>query len=224
MDITNKTHKQRAHELSAELKRILSKNYGIGCISVDAKNIILLIDIIFKNWVREKLIENRECEENVRNSNARTSLFGSSLFGMCSDKTDLDIICLAPETINYDDFFQSFIKELQKIDGIQECRKIENAFVPIIKMNINNVDVDLLFAAFPGFVVPDDEAILQEKCCGKMDKVSVRSLNGLQNSMKIMEMISKNNKNSKFQWALSTIKIWAKGQYFVVVLFHLNYI
>ncbi len=73
--------------------------------------------------------------------------FGSFKLGVHFPHADLDLICLFPTYISKDDFFTDFMEVLIKEEGAQEVLDVVDSRVPIIKMEFNGFQIDLLYAA-----------------------------------------------------------------------------
>ena len=54
---------------------------------------------------------------------------------------DIDTLLVAPRHINRDDFFSSFKELLEKEKGVQNVRAIPDAFVPVIKLEYEKIEV-----------------------------------------------------------------------------------
>ena len=54
---------------------------------------------------------------------------------------DIDMLCVAPRHIDRSDFFRDFYATLERHPHIDGLHKVENAFVPVIKLKFDNVKV-----------------------------------------------------------------------------------
>ena len=63
---------------------------------------------------------------------------------MCpTPDADIDVLLVAPRHIDRDDFFSSFYKLLLQDKGVANVQAIESAFVPIIKLQLEEVKVTI---------------------------------------------------------------------------------
>lgn len=115
-------------------------------------------------------------------------------------------------------------------------RAVEEAFVPVIKMTFDGIEIDLLFArlalkGIPGmfrsyflyltiiiqFVIiflniSDSLDLRDDMLLKNLDKKCVRSLNGCRVTDEILRLVP-NMEN--FRLTLRAIKLWAKRTYFL---------
>ena len=54
---------------------------------------------------------------------------------------DIDTLLVAPRHIDRDDFFSSFYELLLQEKGVAGIRAIEDAFVPVIKLEFEGIEV-----------------------------------------------------------------------------------
>ena len=72
--------------------------------------------------------------------------FGSYRLGVHNKGADIDTLCVAPRHILREDYFSSFLELLRGRDEVTELRAVPDAFVPVIKMSFDGIDIDLTFA------------------------------------------------------------------------------
>jgi poly(A) polymerase len=54
---------------------------------------------------------------------------------------DIDTLCVAPRHVDRSDFFSSFQELLRNQPEVKELRAVEEAFVPVIKMSFDGIEV-----------------------------------------------------------------------------------
>uniref|UniRef100_A0A0K6S9T4 polynucleotide adenylyltransferase n=1 Tax=Chromera velia CCMP2878 TaxID=1169474 RepID=A0A0K6S9T4_9ALVE len=137
-------------------------------------------------------------------------VFGSfSLFkGYPMPHSDLDCLCLAPNSVSRDDFFKKLSLRLKKKLHLPNVTLIERAHVPIMKFTLEDVDFDLLFAALPLEVLEGPrEAILSDTVLLGLDAVTARSLNGPRTANALLKMVPNQD---VFGQVLRFVKAWAR--------------
>lgn len=86
---------------------------------------------------------------------------------------------------------------------------MEEAFVPVIKMNFDGIEIDLLFARLNLKEIPDNFDLRDDSLLKNLDPKCVRSLNGCRVTDEILRLVP-NIEN--FRLALRAIKLWAKSK------------
>ncbi|ESN96864.1 hypothetical protein HELRODRAFT_86007 [Helobdella robusta] len=141
------------------------------------------------------------------NLGAKVYTFGSYRLGINAKGADMDMLCVVPRHINRNDFFDSFMDILKKEPGINDLRGIVDAFVPVIKMTFDGIEIDMLFSRLALTEVKDTQNLRDDNILRNLDQKCVRSLNGCRNTDEILHLVS--NIDS-FRITLRAIKLWAK--------------
>jgi len=93
---------------------------------------------------------------------------------------------------------------------VSELNVVQEAFVPVIKMVFNEVQIDLLFARIEHKEVGDElQSLLDNNILRNCDKESIRSLNGCRVTDIILQLVP--NKEH-FRTTLRCVKLWAKNR------------
>ena len=176
----------------------------------DRENIIRKIDTLFKTWVM-KICSKQGLAESTSNQVGGIALpLGSYMFGSQDEETDLDILCLAPVYVSRTHFFTSFKEELAKFPGIKHLNAIETAFVPIIKLVVNDVQIDLLFARLQYCQIPDNFNLMDTSLIKQLDPKCIRSINGYKVTMDILNSVPN---FETFKLTLKAVKFWARQRF-----------
>ena len=85
---------------------------------------------------------------------------------------------------------------------------IPDAFVPVIKLEFESIEMDLLFARLAQPFVSSKPDLLDVSLLKNLDPKCVRSLNGCRVTDAILSLVP--NQES-FRYALRAIKLWAKS-------------
>ncbi|EDW74821.2 uncharacterized protein Dwil_GK15696 [Drosophila willistoni] len=169
--------------------------------------ILAKLNTLVKQWVKEISVSKNMPEAAAEKLGGKIYTFGSYRLGVHHKGADIDALCVAPRNIERTDYFQSFFEVLKKQPEVTECRSVEEAFVPVIKMNFDGIEIDLLFARLSLKEIPDDFDLRDDNLLKNLDPRSVRSLNGCRVTDEILALVP-NIEN--FRLALRTIKLWAK--------------
>ncbi|KAL9920998.1 poly(A) polymerase hiiragi isoform 1-T2 [Glossina fuscipes fuscipes] len=169
--------------------------------------ILAKLNTLVKQWVKDVSIAKNMPEAAAEKLGGKIYTFGSYRLGVHHKGADIDALCVAPRNIERSDYFSSFFELLKKQSEVTECRAVEEAFVPVIKMNFDGIEIDLLFARLSLKEIPDDFDLRDDNLLKNLDPRSVRSLNGCRVTDEILSLVP-NIEN--FRLALRSIKLWAK--------------
>jgi poly(A) polymerase len=120
---------------------------------------------------------------------------------------DIDTLLIAPRHIDRRDFFTSFVDVLRRQPEVCDLRAIEEAFVPVIKLTFDGIELDMLFARLSLSSIPDTLDLKDDKLLLNLDQHSVRSLNGCRVADEILDLVPN---HETFKSTLRVIKLWAK--------------
>lgn len=148
--------------------------------------------------------------ETASKLGGRIHTFGSYRLGVHSPGADIDALCIAPRNVTREEFFGMFTEVLKKQSEVTECRAIEEAFVPVVKMNFDGIEIDLLFARLALKEIPDDFDLSDDMLLKNLDQKCVRSLNGCRVTDEILRLVPI---IESYRLALRAIKLWAKREF-----------
>lgn len=103
---------------------------------------------------------------------------------------------------------------------VEKMTPVPDAFVPIIKMELAGVSIDLLFARLVIPSVPMNLDLKNNDYLRGLDEKEVRSLNGTRVADEILELVPQ---QKTFRIALRAIKLWAQRELRLVHLLVLVY-
>ncbi|XP_050071883.1 poly(A) polymerase type 3 [Anopheles maculipalpis] len=169
--------------------------------------ILAKLNTLVKQWVRDVSIAKNMPEAMAEKLGGKIYTFGSYRLGVHHKGADIDALCVAPRNIERSDYFGSFFDLLKQQPEVTECRAVEEAFVPVIKMNFDGIEIDLLFARLALKEIPDNFDLRDDMLLKNLDQKSVRSLNGCRVTDEILRLVPNID---NFRLALRTIKLWAK--------------
>lgn len=80
-------------------------------------------------------------------------------------------------------------------------------FVPVIKMKMDGIPVDLLFVSLDLDSIPEDIDMLDDRYLRGLDESSVRSCNGVRVTERILQLVPN---QERFRTTLIAVKHWAR--------------
>ncbi|KAF2276848.1 Poly(A) polymerase [Westerdykella ornata] len=146
----------------------------------------------------------------IENAGGKIFTFGSYALGVYGPSSDIDTLVVAPKHVNMADFFDVFpetFKEMSDPKDITEFHPVEDAYVPIIKMEYCGVSIDLIFASLPSMSsIPPDLSLLDRSLLRGLDDTAMRSVNGTRVTAEMLDAVPQ---VKSFRHALRAIKLWS---------------
>jgi poly(A) polymerase len=111
---------------------------------------------LVKDWIKEVSIKKNMPPNVAEQVGGKIYTFGSYRLGVHQKGADIDALCVAPRHVDRSDYFSSFFELLKVQPEVSELRAVEDAFVPVIKMQFDGVEIDMLFARLALKEIPPD--------------------------------------------------------------------
>ncbi|KAL5009418.1 hypothetical protein ScPMuIL_014999 [Solemya velum] len=166
------------------------------------------VNTLVKDWIKDVSREkNNVPESKIDTFGGKVCTFGSYRLGVNTKGADIDTLCVAPRHVERSDFFGSFYERLKQLSDIKNLHAVEEAYVPVIKMVFDGIELDMLFARLALPQVREDINLSEVSLLRNLDQKCVRSLNGSRVTDAILNLVP--NKES-FRMTLRAIKLWAK--------------
>lgn len=172
--------------------------------------ILAKLNTLANGFIKDLSITQNVPVETASKLGGRIHTFGSYRLGVHSPGADIDALCVAPRNVTREEFFTMFTEVLKKQAEVTECRAIEEAFVPVVKMNFDGIEIDLLFARLALKEIPEDFDLSDDMLLKNLDQKCVRSLNGCRVTDEILRLVPI---IESYRLALRAIKLWAKSEY-----------
>ncbi|XP_076463451.1 poly(A) polymerase beta-like [Babylonia areolata] len=170
--------------------------------------VLARINELVREWIKDvSRNKNNIPESKINTFGGKVFTFGSYRLGVHTKGADIDTLCVAPRHVERSDFFKSFVELMKNQIEVKELRAVEEAFVPVIKMTYDGIELDMLFARLALPTIPEDIDLRHEIHLKNLDEKSVRSLNGCRVTDEILHLVP--NKEN-FRMTLRAIKLWAK--------------
>ncbi|XP_025779015.1 poly(A) polymerase beta [Puma concolor] len=162
---------------------------------------------LVKEWIRE-ISESKSLPQAViENVGGKIFTFGSYRLGVHTKGADIDALCVAPRHVDRSDFFTSFYDKLKLHEEVKDLRAVEEAFVPVIKLCFDGIEIDILFARLALQTIPEDLDLRDDSLLKNLDIRCIRSLNGCRVTDEILHLVPDID---NFRLTLRAIKLWAK--------------
>ncbi|XP_076016256.1 poly(A) polymerase alpha [Genypterus blacodes] len=165
------------------------------------------LNALIKEWIRE-ISEQKNLPASLTETvGGKIFTFGSYRLGVHTKGADIDALCVAPRHVERPDFFSSLYEKLKEKEEVKDLRAVEEAFVPVIKLSFDGIEIDILFARLALTTIPENLDLRDDGLLKNLDIRCIRSLNGCRVTDEILHLVP-NVEN--FRLTLRTIKLWAK--------------
>ncbi|CAG0915901.1 unnamed protein product [Notodromas monacha] len=165
------------------------------------------LNLLVTKWVRSVSRAKNLPPQSVDSACGKIYTFGSFRLGIHTRGADIDTLCIAPRHVDRSDFFSSFVELLRENSDITAIRVVEDAYVPVIKMNLKGIELDMLFARLALKDIPDDLELGDNNLLKNLDPRCVRSLNGCRVTDEILRLVPD---CETFRLTLRAVRLWAK--------------
>lgn len=148
-----------------------------------------------------------EPEESLKTAGGKIFTFGSYRMGVHGPGSDIDTLVVGPEFVSRYEFFLFYPQLLRELPDIESITAIPEAFVPVLKVKIAGISIDLIFAGLKVTEVPLDFSLSDESLLLNLDDKDLRAVNGTRVTDEILCLVP----NPKvFKLALRAVKLWAQ--------------
>jgi len=196
-------------ELSAELETSLKPH---GCFETEEElnhrmDVLSRLNDLVRKWIKDTSVSKNMPESMAENVGGKIFAYGSYRLGVHNKGADIDTLCVAPRHILREDYFSTFLDMIRVQDEVTDLRPVPDAFVPVIKLCFDGIDIDLVFARLALKEVDDHQDLSDPMLLKNLDPKCVRSLNGCRVTDEILKQVPN---VEHFRLTLRCIKLWAK--------------
>ncbi|EER26783.1 poly(A) polymerase pla1, putative [Coccidioides posadasii C735 delta SOWgp] len=138
--------------------------------------------------------------------------YGSYRLGVYGPGSDIDTLVVGPKHVAIEDFFLDFPPTLERLapkDSIEKLTPVPDAYVPIIKLELSGISIDLIFARLIVHSIPPDLDLRNKELLRGLDEREIRCVNGTRVTDEILELVPE---KKTFRLALRAIKLWAQSR------------
>ncbi|KAI2383092.1 polynucleotide adenylyltransferase, partial [Ophidiomyces ophidiicola] len=138
--------------------------------------------------------------------------FGSYRLGVYGPGSDIDTLVVGPKHVAIEDFFADFppiLEQMAPKGSIEKLTPVPDAFVPIIKLELSGISIDLIFARLVVHSVPLGLDLKNKELLRGLDEREIRCVNGTRVTDEILELVPQ---QKTFRLALRAIKLWAQSR------------
>lgn len=135
-------------------------------------------------------------------------LLGSSRIGTNTLSSDLDLLAAIPKELDSLFFLEAVQTQLE--GWYESARLVRHAQVPILKLQMDGISVDLLCVEYPASFISMDT--LSEKHRRYFNPQDWQAVTGILEAASILDYVPQRISLDTFQWFVKTIKVWANAR------------
>lgn len=169
--------------------------------------VLKLLQELTQEFVRQVSLQKHMTEGMAKAAGGKIFTFGSYRLGVYGPGSDIDTLVVVPKHVSREDFFEVFDRLLRKRPELDEIASVPDAFVPIIKMKMSGISIDLICARLDIPSVPVDLTLEDKNLLKNIEEKDLRSLNGTRVTDEILRLVPQ---QIVFKHALRAIKLWAQ--------------
>ncbi len=178
---------------------------------LEREEVLVWLVLLVKSWAN-KVAEAKDVRTDGGSTSAKLYTFGSYRLGVHGPGDDIDAHCVGPRWCERaTDFFGtrpgSLEQMLRSSKSVDRVSAVPDAFVPVIKLTVRGIDVDLTYAQLSSPHVPPDMDLQAMRVLRGMSDESVRSINGCRVTDRIVQLVPN---RAEFSLALRYLKAWGK--------------
>lgn len=202
------------NEKNAELVEELKKrnNYETQQETNKRMDTLRMLNRANKEFVKEVGRRKGYPQNQIEQLGGKIYPYGSYRLGVFGPGSDIDTLAVSPSVAHRDQFFEFFpdiIKRLAGPENVTQCTIVPEAFVPIIKLIVNGIEIDLIFAALRRETIPPAFELKDNKILEGLDEASIRAVTGPRVTDEILSLVPE---HKTFRTALRAIKVWAQNR------------
>jgi poly(A) polymerase len=193
--------------------QLLSMGVGVESAESAHLGVAARLEAAIGEWVRVVGVKHGLKAEQAASAGFRLLTLGSCALGVPGQGADLDVVAVVPYFVERSQFFAAdgLCARLGACDGVEPgtLHPIPDAFVPVIKLVLCGMPVDLLLARVKMPEIPRD-AGLASSTAGLLphcfEVTDAHSLNGARAASEILRLVPH---AAHFRATLRAVKLWA---------------
>ncbi|TKA23768.1 hypothetical protein B0A50_07050 [Salinomyces thailandicus] len=135
--------------------------------------------------------------------------YGSYRLGVYGPGSDVDTLMVGPKHVTRSDFFEympDLIRGAWPPEQINSMVPVPEIGTPIIKLEVRNVDIDLIYSALQLSAIPKDLDLKDDNLLRPLNDTDRRCVNGTRVTNRLLELVPQ---TKPFRLAVRAIKLWS---------------
>ena len=99
----------------------------------------------------------------------------------CQTGSDIDTLVVAPRHVKREQFFEHYptvLRRMTPAGAVSSLTAVPDSFVPIIKLVLSGIDIDLIFVSLSLATIPLNLDLRDNKLLDSLDQASIKSITG----------------------------------------------
>lgn len=165
------------------------------------------LNVVVQKWITELSLKKGMDERLALDAGCKIFTFGSFRLGVHGRGADIDTLLVVPRHVGRLEFFSDFYELIKADPRTSEIVPVPDAYVPVMKLVFDGIDIDLVFARLNLASIPPSLNLLDDAHLRNLEDKSVLSLNGVRVTDSILSLVPE---IPTFRIALRCIKKWAQ--------------
>ncbi|KAI7890573.1 polymerase [Mucor mucedo] len=182
------------------------------------QDILTYLEKVAQRYISNICQRKKLSHDEYTHAGGKVLTYGSYHLGVHSTDADIDTLCVIPNLVTREEFFDEMSNFLRSNQRVHQLNVVKDSYVPVIKFKYDDISIDLVCARVNMPRVPDDIDVNDPAILYGLDDQSIRSLNGNRVSKDILRLVPN---VETYRTSLRCIKLWAtrKGIYSNVIGF-----
>ena len=152
---------------------------------------------MFLAWVAQVWVEKGLPKERKHEAGGKIVISGSYRLGVVAPDGDIDTVCLCPSHCTMEDFFGTFVENLQANPLITQLNAIPSAKVPLVTFFYDTIDIDLIPVMMPLKTIESTLNISDVGVLRGVGESHVRPLNGPRDTARTIQIVDRRTAAAK---------------------------
>lgn len=170
-----------------------------------------ILSCICNDFIKEQYLKTGGSPSRMKKISGKLLPYGSYKLDTYGPTSDIDILLAAPKFVKKKYIFSKLYSRLEKCREIENLRKIESAYVPIMKFTMYGIKIDFTYSILNKDTIEEDIDLEDDTILDGMNPASIISLNGVRTNNMILNFV--HDKYILFQSVVKLLKIWALRRY-----------
>ena len=135
---------------------------------------------------------------------------GSARLGVLLPQSDLDLVCILPAALSKQSLFAYVLEKLSEQGGLSYHRVLKDALVPVLKMRVHGLDVDVMLSHYPKEIELCHPKDLHHSLRETFEPYDWQVLNSILEAEEILRVVQDHDALPFFRKVLRVVKLWAQ--------------